>query len=232
MRPLAPLFLLLTALAASAADPAAKDETLRYVLNWPTGLSLGEGELTAKPNPGGDGWSYELLFDVSLPGFPIRDRYRSASSSALCSVALEKVFAHGTKKGSEKTEFDAAARRAVRKTLPEGPKGGETQIETNACPQDALTFLQFLRRELAQGRVPSPQTVYFGASYQLRMEFGGVKSIVAGGEKLDAERVVMAMKGPASNLVFEMFFARDAVRTPVLVRIPLALGTFTVERVR
>ncbi len=31
------------------------------------------------------------------------------------------------------------------------------------------------------------------------------------------------------DLTVEIFFARDAARTPVLARIPLPLGTFTVE---
>jgi hypothetical protein len=34
------------------------------------------------------------------------------------------------------------------------------------------------------------------------------------------------------DLTVEIFFARDAVRTPLLARIPLTLGTFTVELIR
>jgi hypothetical protein len=30
----------------------------------------------------------------------------------------------------------------------------------------------------------------------------------------------------------EIFFAKDAARTPLLARIPLALGSFTVELIR
>ena len=37
------------------------------------------------------------------------------------------------------------------------------------------------------------------------------------------------IKGPASSYTVDIFFAKDAARTPVLTRIPLALGTFTVE---
>jgi len=50
--------------------------------------------------------------------------------------------------------------------------------------------------------------------------------------RTDADRIVVAMKGPASDLNFEIFFSRDASRTPLLVRVPLALGTFSMELVR
>jgi hypothetical protein len=230
MRPAA-LLVLLSA-ASAFADTPVRDETLRYVLNWPGGAPLGEAQLAVKANPGGAGGVFELVFDASLPGFPIKDLFRSAATGGLCSQTLEKTFQHGPKKGSEKTVFDAVTSTADRKTLPEGPEGGETKFETAACPHDALAFLQLIRSELAQARVPPPQTVYFGAAYQVRMEFRGPAAIVAGGEKMDADRVVVTTKGPASGLTFELFFTRDAAHTPVLARIPLELGIFTVERVR
>jgi hypothetical protein len=42
----------------------------------------------------------------------------------------------------------------------------------------------------------------------------------------------VAVKGPKSDFSFEVFFARDPARTPMQIRIPLALGTFTAELVR
>jgi hypothetical protein len=40
------------------------------------------------------------------------------------------------------------------------------------------------------------------------------------------------VKGPKSSFAFEMFFARDAARTPLLVRVPLSAGSFSMELVR
>jgi hypothetical protein len=40
------------------------------------------------------------------------------------------------------------------------------------------------------------------------------------------------VKGTASDTAFEIYFALDAVRTPVLARVPLPMGTFTLELVR
>jgi hypothetical protein len=38
--------------------------------------------------------------------------------------------------------------------------------------------------------------------------------------------------GPKSSFSLETFFARDAARTPLLIRVPLSAGTFSMELVR
>jgi hypothetical protein len=50
-----------------------------------------------------------------------------------------------------------------------------------------------------------------------------------GGKKMDADKIQASIKGPASDFSVDLFFARDAGRTPVMARIPLPLGAFTVE---
>jgi hypothetical protein len=37
------------------------------------------------------------------------------------------------------------------------------------------------------------------------------------------------VKGPASSTNFEIFFARNAARTPIVARIPSSLGTISLE---
>ncbi len=98
-----------------------------------------------------------------------------------------------------------------------------------SCARDALTLLQFVRNELAQGRVPPRQPAILGAAYQVRLEYLGNEGVRLGEKQMDADRFRTSVKGPASDLTLEMFFARDAVRTPLLVKIPLPLATFTVE---
>jgi hypothetical protein len=61
------------------------------------------------------------------------------------------------------------------------------------------------------------------------VEYTGKQPIQLGEQKVDADRIVAAIKGPASDVSVEIFFAHDAVRTPLLAKIPLALGTFSVE---
>ena len=54
-------------------------------------------------------------------------------------------------------------------------------------------------------------------------------TIKLGDQKAETDRVVATIRGPSSDLTVEIFFARDAARTPLMAKLPLALGTFSVE---
>jgi len=201
-------------------------ESLRYTINWASGLSLGEATLRA--DKGKEAWDFEVTMDASVPGFTLRDRYQSAATLDLCSLQLEKTFTHGNRKADEKMVFDQQNHSASRETK----NGGKSDVSISSCAKDALTFMQFARRELAQGRLAPQQTVVFGAVYNVRIEYTGQQRIRVGDQAADADRILATIKGPSTDLTVEIFFARDAARTPLLARIPLSLGTFTVELIR
>ena len=46
------------------------------------------------------------------------------------------------------------------------------------------------------------------------------------------DRVVVFGKGPKSDFTFEILFARDAARTPLSIKIPVTVGTLSLELVR
>jgi len=212
----APLILLSVAALAFAADSPTgfpfSDETLRYQVNWPSGLSLGEVNLTAHRS--GDDWDL--------------GRYHSINTAEQCSSEFERASRHGTRITNEKTTFDYEQGRASRVTK----DGGKSEVTIGSCARDALAFLYFARRELGQGRVPPQQEVFFGASYSVRLEYTGEQTVTVAGKPAVSDRVVVSFRGPASNASFEIFFARDAARTPLLVRIPSNLGTIIMELVR
>lgn len=205
----------------------ASAESLRYSINWASGLSLGEATLRA--DKGKENWEFEVTMDASIPAFVLHDDYRSAATLDLCSLELNKTFTHGAKKADEMTTFDQHNHTATRQTQ---NGGGKSDLEIPACAKDALTFMQFARNELAQGRLAPQQQVVFGSLYDVRLEYTGSQKIKSGNQMVDADRIVATIKGPTTNLTVEIFFARDAARTPLLAKIPLALGTFTVELVR
>jgi hypothetical protein len=233
-----PLFLATTflagpLLAAPQAGPSFDKEKLTYAVNWPSGLTLGEARLEARKSPpaeaGTPRWSLDFFLDAAVPGFAVADQFHSVTDDNGCSVEFEKNTLHGKKKAQERTTFDARKSTATRTTL---NGGGKTEISVSACAHDALAFLYYLRRELLQGRMPPAQAVLLGAPYQFRAEYGGTRVLAIGESKIETDRLVGFAKGPASDLTFEAFFARDAVRTPVLIKVPLALGTFSMELVR
>jgi Protein of unknown function (DUF3108) len=203
-------------------------EGLTYTVNWPSGLSLGEARITATPvkqSAGEPRWNFELHLDAALPGFAVKDRFRSMVSAELCSLEFEQDVARGRRKTQEKIAFDPPARQARRVTV----GGGSSTVSTPECAKDALAFLFHARRELAQGRVPPSQTIFLGGPYTIRMEFSGTQAVQVNDKPVEADRVVATVKGPASEWRIELFFARDAARTPVVIRAPFAMGTFSME---
>jgi hypothetical protein len=216
-------------LAVAADQPSGfpfQDETLHYEVNWPSGLSLGDANLTA--HRAGENWELAMSLDVAIPGFPIVDRYRSVNSAAQCSSEFERGTSHGKKNTSEKTTFDYQQGRAFRVTK----DGGKSEVTIGSCARDALAFLYFARRELGQGRVPPQQDVFFGSAYSVRLEYTGAQTVTVADKPALTDRIAVSFRGPASNASFEMFFARDAARTPLLVRVPSNLGTIIMELVR
>ena len=212
--------------------PGADKETLTYTVSWPSGLSLGEAQLQAtrqSPQEGSpERWELRFTLEAAIPGFSVADRLRSTATPELCSLEFERDTTHGPRSGKELTTFDPAGATASRRTLvPAG--GGKSELSTPPCARDAVSFLYFVRRELAQGRLPQSQTIFFGGPYQIQLEFAGRQKLRVGEEQVEADRFTATVKGPASGISFEIFFAQDRSRRPVLVRVPLALGAFTME---
>ena len=206
------------------------NEDLNYSVNWPTGLSLGEGHMRARQTGSiaAPGWEFNLSLEASIPGFPILDRYSSTATSDLCAIQFDRIFSHGPRKSNERTVIDRRSGTATRTTA----KGGKSDIPVSDCVKDALTFLYYTRRELGQGKVPPSQTVMFGAAYQARFEYTGAQTVSVNEHPTQTDRLVCNFKGPASDLRFEIFFARDAARTPVVIRAPFPIGTFSMELLR
>lgn len=205
-------------------------ETLHYSINWQSGLSLGEATLTSTRTgdaaSGEQGWSFSVDVDASIPGFLIRDDYRAEAGPGLCSIELNKELSRGARKTRERVSFDQDARRITRETL---DGGGKSDYSAPECARDALSFLQFVRNELAQGRVAPQQPAILGAKYDVQLTYTGSEKIRVGDEWKEADRVRTSIHGPQADYSVDLYFARDPERTPLAAKLPLALGTFTVE---
>jgi len=228
-------FAVLFPLSISMFLASVHAETLHYVVNWQSGLSLGEATLTSSRDlwvvSGAEmaRWNFDLDIDASVPGFAIRDHYTSTAGSEVCSATLDKTVHRGSHKSEEIVTFDQDQHTITRAMQPEGDGGGRSDASVGPCARDALAFLQFVRQELAQGRLAAQQSVVLGSLYNVRLEFGGTETIKKFGQPIEADRIHATIKGPASEVAVDIFFAKDEGRTPVLARIPLPLGTFTVE---
>jgi hypothetical protein len=216
--------------AAQTGFPFQNDEALHYTINWPSGLSLGDARFTAHHTA--TGWDFDITLEAAVPGFAIRDQFKSSVSASLCSTLLSRDISHGGKKVKEKTTFDQEKNTAHRVT--EYPAdGGITDFPIAACARDAVAFAYFARKELGQGRVPPSQQVFFGSAYTIRLEYTGAQSITLADKKPEmTDRLVASVKGPKADVTFEIYYARDAARTPLLIKIPNPAGALTAELVR
>jgi hypothetical protein len=227
------LVILLSFPAQSAVVPGNQgfpftDETLNYSLNFSTGFSIGKAQTIARRDPL-RGWNLSLSMDASLPAYTIVERFNAFSGLDLCSLRFERSAQHGKRKTNELTWFDRTRSVAVRATK---DAGGLTEIPVGLCPHDALTFLYYLRRELGQGRIPPNDVVFAGAQYHVNMVYAGEKSVVQNKQQVAGDQVNFTIKGPASQIRLEIVFARDAARTPLVIRCPLTVGNFYLELVR
>jgi hypothetical protein len=228
-------FLSISTVFLAAASASAQtgfpfqDENLRYSINWPSGLSLGDATFTAHRTE--TGWGLSATLDVGVPGFPLKDNYHSTITKDLCSLQLDRDIDHGTRKTREKTTFDQQEGKAKRATLlPES--GGTSDFDIGSCARDALAFVYYVREEMGQGRVAPPQTVYFGSPYSVRIDYTGPQDLTVSERQTVTDHVVVSVKGPKSDFNFEIFFARDAARTPLSIRVPVSVGTISMELVR
>jgi hypothetical protein len=215
--------------AAAQTGFPFQNESLHYTVNSPGGLSLGDANLTAHKTS--NGWDFTITVDAGVPGFSIKDKY-SSSMTGYCSTELKREILHGGKTTREKTTFDTEKGTAHRVT--EFPNnGGFTDLNTGTCGRDAIAFAYFARKELGQGRVPPAQTVYFGAAYSVRQNYTGAQTITLADKKPEVtDHLVFSVKGPRAEFTVEVFYARDAARTPLLIRIPQTAGALSMELVR
>jgi hypothetical protein len=206
---------------------AAATETLRYTINWASGLSLGEASLISDNADAGSAAQrkHELRLEASVPGFAVLDEVKSTAKPDFCLVRLEKKLKHGSRLSDETMEVLPAENAVERKTA----KGGSTKIPVAGCVRDALSFIYFLRQEIKAGRVPQGQRVYFGSPYQLDIKYVGVQSLNVAGGSEPADKFQVLIQGPLAKHNLEVFFGRDTERTPLLFRLPLILGTFSME---
>ena len=72
----------------------------------------------------------------------------------------------------------------------------------------------------------------FGAAYNINVQFVGTENIVVSEKRMDADRLNVTLKGPSTDITFEAYFAKDLARTPVMIRVPLSLATFSMELAR
>ena len=209
-----------------------QNETLHYRVNWPGGNSLGDVTLTAHKT-GDGGWDFEMSTTRGHPGGSdlrhvqiVGQRHGPLLVHAAARDQPRRQEGHARRPSSTRRRI----RRQRQTLVPAG--GGKSEFAIPTCARDALTFQYFARREMGQGRVPPAGKVFFGSAYEVKAVYTGAQDIPVAGKPAVTDHVNVSVKGPASDFTFEIFYARDAARTPLLIKIPVSVGTVSLELVR
>jgi hypothetical protein len=147
-----------SALSFAATPPALNgfpftDEDLNYSVAWPGGANLGEGHLHAKHS--GADWNFTLTLDARIPGFAVKDTYRSDTVGDLCSASFDRSTTHGSHVIKEKQTIDRDRSTATRTGSVEIPTlspisftpgarwaRGESPPRSQSCSAASLTFVR------------------------------------------------------------------------------------------
>ena len=199
----------------------------------PAAAALGDVTLTAHKT-GDGGWDFDMSTSVAIPVVPIADNYKSSAiGTDLCSVDLaarnQSRQQEGHREDRVRSEEQSGAPRQT--TVPAGGGKSEFGIPTCGARCADVPYIS-ARREMGQGRVPPAGKVFFGSGYEVKMDYTGAQDIPVAGKPVVTDHVNVSVKGPASDFSFEIFYARDAARTPLLIKIPVTVGTVSLELVR
>ncbi len=77
--------------------------------------------------------------------------------------------------------------------------------------------------------MPPARKIFFGAPYDVSFQMAGEQQARLNKELVDADQLIVTLKGAASEAVFILLVARDTNRTPVRITVPLQPGNFTLE---
>ena len=209
--------------ASSPFPPLQQGETLRYRLQWPSGLTLGEATLRAIPS--GKEVRLELTVEAGLPQYTLRDTFSAvATQEDLCSLQFRQEISEGARQRVETIEFDLSARQATH------TRGNQTTtMAVPPCPRDPLTFLYYVRREAAAGRPVTSGAVQLKNGVAVQIVPGDQESVSVSGQAKQAEHYVVTYTGPGSARTFHLWLSPDAARAPVRIQAPFSLAVFTAE---
>jgi hypothetical protein len=143
--------------------------------------------------------------------------------SGYCSASFDRSTSHGSHTVQEHQTIDRDRATATH---------NKVDIPVPACVKDALTYLFYARHELGQGRVPAAQQILYGALHTIRADYVGAPIIPVNGKQVQSDKVTCTIGIGSSDYMFDVYFARDAARTPLLITAPFAVGKFSMELIR
>ena len=210
----------------SAKSAVAVGEVHKYRLLWPSGVAMGEAQISSSMK--GGNWVFEFRVDADLPVYPLSSAWTSrATPKELCSLELHRKTTEGTKIAEDSITFDQQSLSAKR------TRGDVVAtFTTPACARDPLNFLfYFMERMRDRGKV-AEESFFINSDQSLGMHSGGTESVTIGGQQIKAEKFSVELRGGSKTTKFDVWISQDGRGIPLLVRLPTPLAVFSAELVQ
>jgi hypothetical protein len=202
--------------------PWPEGEKLVFEIFWPSGVSMGEATLEAKSIK--DNLYFSAVAEVGLPQGRILYKYSSIASPDLCSREFRQSVERPGKFWEEITKFDADTGKATISR-----DGRSREVSAAKCSRDPLALLYYYRAQAAAGKKASSETLFLGAPLSLRIEAKGKEQIKIKQTERRGEHYKVAYPSAAGERSLELWLSDSPAQTPIAVRLPLPLATFSAE---
>ena len=210
---------------AQAADfaPFEGGERLVYRLLWPSGIPMGEAVFEVSSQ--GDELHFQATVEVRLPQYRFNSMFSAvAAREGLCSLQFHQKLEEGSRSSEESMEFDQTAHQ-VRHI-----RGRNTTTATiPKYARDPLTFLYYVRSRTAAGQAVESSSVHYGIGIALQLGQGSPGTVKVGGALRQSEKFEVHFPARGRERTVEIWFASDAVRTPLQFTVPTSLADFKAE---
>lgn len=211
------------AFAQGQAPSFAGGETLKYKLLWPSNISLGEAVFRVSSSQGT--LHFEVTMEADLPTRSISGLFTSsASREDLCSLEFQSKVTEGVRTSEESIQFDQKNHQATKIS-----HGQSSSVAIPNCARDPVTFLYYLRKQLAAGSSVDAATFFLGLEQSLEVKTDGSDTVTVRGQQQTTDKYLVNYNGQNSARSFELWFSKDARREPVMIRLPFPLAVFSAE---
>lgn len=216
------LVLLLPAPLRAQIFPWPDGEKLLAEILWPSGVSMGEATLEARSLQ--DRIHLTAHVEVALPQGRLLYRYSSTATAGLCSLEFRRSSQRSGKFWEEITRFDPETGMAS------VTRDGHTrEAASGKCPRDPLTYLYYYRAQAAAGKRPTTETLFLNGALPLRIESNRRESVKVNRIERQGERYRITFPSAAGEGNVEIWLDGATRQTPIAVRLPLPLATFSAE---
>ena len=226
LRVLLPLLILFPAASEAQKYPWPEGELLTFDIYWPSGVALGEATLTAKSVK--DVLFFAASVEVALPQGRILYKFSSSADAALCSREFRQSVQRSGKFWEEISKFDALSSKV------QVSRDGHTrEFSAGKCERDPLTYLYYLRTRAVAGPRPASDTLLLTGPLKLQLSAHTGENVKINRTERHGDRYVIHYPPSARSGVsagpFELWLDGTIKQTPIAVRLPLPLATFSAE---